>query len=648
MRGIASANHYSIGLGVFTLLLSLMLAQANPLDSAYAELRGKRYDAAILLFQQGLEANPANVPARKDLAYTYLKIGDPDAAREQFRLAMEHAPGDHHLALEYAFLCFEAKERRIARLIFDRVRRDGDPASKATAQAAFDNVDRELASGLERWLAAAADAPGKFSIHQEIGHLAEERDRLDLAAEHYREAWKLRPDMREFLLDLGRVATLAQRDETAMAALLAASHATEPRVAERARALMPARYPYVYEFEKALELDPRNVSLRRELGYLLLAMNRVDQAERVFTQLVEVAKDDCQAVAQLGLLRLKRGDRASAQDLLDRALKSCPDVELKARLSEALGASRVEARSAADQSYAKGYLNEALRLYRLAQERDPDDPVVALRLGWTLNMLKRDAEAITWFDRARHAADPKIAGEAEKAYRNLRPQFTPVRLTVWSLPMYSTRWRAGFSYGQLKSEFKIGSRPFRPYLSLRFVGDTGTLLRQASVVNGALSERAVIPAAGVSGRLGPVTLWGEAGLTVPFAQGPHRADYRGGASYGKAFGHPLPGKGWFATTNLDAVFVSRFDRNTLVYWQNRSGYSFGKVQVGWNSNLTLDSRRFWWGNFAEAGPGIKLQVAPRLTLSADALRGRHFVLTDIPFAPTYYDLRVSLWYAATY
>ncbi len=630
------------------LILTLWLAQTSPLDSAYAELRAKRYDAAILLFKKGLAENPAAVAPRKDLAYTLLKTGDPDGAREQFRLALEHAPQDHHLALEYAFLSFEAKERRIARLIFDRIRREGSPETRATAQTAFDNIDRELAAGLERWQQAALQSPGKFSIHQEIGHLAEERDLLRLAAEHYAAAWKLRPDMREFLLDLGRVYTLAGEAEPAFAALLAASHATEPRIAERARTLLPSRYPYLYEFEAALTLDAANVSLRRELGFLLLAMNQPDQAEKVFVRVTELAGNDWPSLAQLGFLRLKRGDVEGAKVLLDRVLAQSPDVELKARVLEALGANQSPARAAGDQSYSKGYLNEALRLYRLAQERDPDDPSLLLKLGWTLNMLKRDAEAINWFDRARHATDPKIAAEAEQAYRNLRPQFAPVRLTLWSLPMYSTRWRAGFSYSQVKSEFRLGTLPIKPYLSLRFVGDTGTLLRQASVVNGALSERAVIPAFGVNGRLGPVTLWGEAGLTVPFAAGPRRADYRAGASYAKSFGQSMPSHGWFATTTADAVFVSRFDRNTLLYSQNRFGYSFGRAQLGWNSNLTLDARRFWWGNFVEAGPGIKLQVAPKLVLSVDALRGRHLVIQDLPMAPIYYDLRVSLWYAATY
>ena len=132
------------------LILTLWLTQTNPLDAAYAALRVNRYDAAIALFQQGLAATPDAVATRKDLAYTLLKTGDTDAGREQFRLALDYAPQDHHLALEYAFLCFEAKERRTARLIFDRVRREGGPAEKATAQTAFANVDGDLEGGLKR------------------------------------------------------------------------------------------------------------------------------------------------------------------------------------------------------------------------------------------------------------------------------------------------------------------------------------------------------------------------------------------------------------------------------------------------------------------------------------------------------------------
>ena len=54
----------------------------------------------------------------------------------------------------------------------------------------------------------------------------------------------------------------------------------EPRIAEQARELLPSRYPYVYEFEKALALDPTNDALRRELAYLHLAMGNKSAAEQ--------------------------------------------------------------------------------------------------------------------------------------------------------------------------------------------------------------------------------------------------------------------------------------------------------------------------------------------------------------------------------
>src|SRR5581483_7550732 len=103
---------------------------------------------------------------------------------------------------------------------------------------------------------------------------AEQRGDLALAAEHYEKAWRLQPDRRSVLVDLGRVWKALGREEDAVAALLAASRGGEPRAAELARELLPDRYPFVPEFRRALLLDPANTDLRRELGYLLLRMDR--------------------------------------------------------------------------------------------------------------------------------------------------------------------------------------------------------------------------------------------------------------------------------------------------------------------------------------------------------------------------------------
>src|ERR1700691_4812605 len=102
----------------------------EPLNKAYEALRARSYDDAIALFLKAIEAAPARSAIRKDLAYTYLKIGENVAARDQFREAMTIDPNDLQVAMEYAFLCYETKEQAQARRIFDRIRKTGNAAAE--------------------------------------------------------------------------------------------------------------------------------------------------------------------------------------------------------------------------------------------------------------------------------------------------------------------------------------------------------------------------------------------------------------------------------------------------------------------------------------------------------------------------------------
>ncbi len=150
---------------------------------------------------------PKRTDIRKDLAYTYLKIGETELARDRFEEAMRLDPDDTHVALEYAFLCYETKQQAAARRVFDRIRRSGN----ATAERAFQNIDGELRSGIERWSHAVETQPENFSAHEELARLAEWRDDLGTAAAHYERAWRLRPERRDLLLRLGDVWRAARR-----------------------------------------------------------------------------------------------------------------------------------------------------------------------------------------------------------------------------------------------------------------------------------------------------------------------------------------------------------------------------------------------------------------------------------------------------
>lgn len=669
------------------IILILALARAsgiaqNPdpaygaLEQAYASLREKNYDQAIAGFRQAIALAPNRASIHKDLAYALLKVGENEEARDQFAEAMRLDPTDQHVALEYAFLCYETKQQAIARRVFDRIRKTGD----ATAEEAFQNIDGPLAEGIARWEKALEGSPDNFSAHQELAALAEQRDELALAAVHYEKAWRLRPGERELLLDLGRVWKLEGRTEEANCVLLAASRGEPARVAEKARELLPARYPYVYEFEKALQLDPNNFELRREFAYLLLEMGKKEDAEREFQKLNQMAPDDLLSTAQLGFLRLNRGDYAGAQPLLDQVLKGTDDT-LADRVRSALKLPQLmrhrgttaqrtseEAKSMAEKSLKAGYLKDALKYLSIAQENDPVDFAVMLKLGWLYNVMHQDQQAIKWFKLAAKSPDPAVAKEANQAYHNLAPAFALFRTTFWAFPFYSSRWNDAFGYAQVKTEIRLGHFPIRPYISARFVGDlrgtTGSTLSNPAPQY--LSETSFIFGVGVTTLpIHGVVGWFEAGESVKYLTsrsdvGAMIPDYRGGIAYAKGFGHLLGGaKGFFFESNEDGVFVSRFQNDMLAYSQNRAGYTFARTetaallqaQIYFNFNGTADRLGQYWANYVESGPGVRFRLRnfPKgMMFSTNFLRGVYTVNEYNPRRPNFFDLRAGFWYAFTH
>jgi hypothetical protein len=398
---------------------------------------------------------------------------------------------------------------------------------------------------------------------------------------------------------------------------------------------------------------------------------------------VNTSPDDLLSVAQLGLLRWTRGDDEGALPLLQRVLSS-GDVELVERVRAAMKtpqnlqrrpedtksaepkAAPDQARLLGEKSLEKGYLQDALKYLRIAHENDPDDFRVMLKLGWTYNMLKDDREAVRWFKLASASTDPAIAAEASRAWRNLQADAELFKTTVWVFPLYSTRWDDLFAYAQAKTELRLKNSWLRPYLSVRLVGDTRGAVDLANYGPQYLSERSVILALGVATKtFYGATGWFEAGESLrlnPTQADPGRLlpDYRGGVSYVKGFGKLLAkgAHGLFTETNNDGIYVSRFDKDTLLYSQNRAGYTLREseslagfhAQVYWNANATVDMLGQYWANYVETGPGMKFKFEGSrvpLLFSVNLLRGAYLINQGNPRGPNFNDLRIGVWYAFT-
>jgi hypothetical protein len=270
----------------------------------------------------------------------------------------------------------------------------------------------------------------------------------------------------------------------------------------------------------------------------------------------------------------------------------------------------------------------------VAHESDPGDFDVMLKLGRTLNILHDDRRAFQWFNLARRSPDPQVASEAEHAWRNLRSGNEIFRTSGWIYPIYSTRWNTAFTYGQVKTELRTGW-PVRPYVSVRVVGDSGLFLPQA------LSEQSLILAIGaVTETWHGARAWAEAGSAMGYISHHVLPDYRGGISFARRFGS-------VADTTVDALYVSRFDKDFLVYDQSRIGRIGGPLQLYWNANVTFDAKRQYWANFVETGPGIRFILMPSSYVTLNLLRGAYLINADNPRRPNFTDLRAGFWYAFT-
>ena len=637
----------------------------EPLEDAYRALDEEDYDAAVVHFQEAVRQAPLLASIRKDLGYTYLKIGESEWAWDMFTQAVELDPGDHRASLELAFLSYETGEQGRAFELFRWLQEAGDAGARESATRAFEGIDREWGESIARWRKVVQNDPFNRSAQLELAELYEKHGEPAQAVDHYLAAWIIPSDKPrdEILPRLARARAAAGDPEGAVGAWLMASRSEETRIAEDAKQNLPARYPYASEFRRALELNHADTELRRDLAYLQLEVGNAEEARKEFEIIVAQNPDDLLSTSQLAFLYLERQNEDAAVRLLERARHS-PDDDVARRAKEKLREikeTKAEPhRELGEKSLSASYLKDAKREFLRAHEINPGDHTVALKLGVVYNLLKQDRQALKWFRIASASPNQAIADQARQSYENLEPQFQPLTTTLWMFPFYSSRYNNVFNYAQLKTEFRVGRVPVRPYVSLRFVGDVRQ--RTADVAPQFLSESSLIAGFGLrSPTRHGITLWAEAGEAFNYLNnrppGVPRAgpDYRGGINFFRAAGPTLANRwsGKFIEMNVDGVYVSRFDDNVVGYWQLRPGYRPApragfNAKLYFNLNLTADTRRQYWANYAEFGPGIRLRipnVSPPMDFSVNVVRGVHLRNRFNPRRPNYWDVRVGLWYS---
>ena len=643
-----------------------------PLDRAYAALRERRYDDAITAFLEASQAAPKRAAIRKDLAYTYLKAGETILARDQFAEAVKLDPDDIHVALEYGFLCATRPvSPSKARRIFDRLRQAGNPPPRRPSKISTGPCGRGSSGGRARshgrpgispttrnspaWPSSATNSPSPPSTTRRPASSA--------------------PTFATCCSTWAASAPRRVVPPMPCRACWRPRAAATPRTAERARALLPARYPYVYEFRQAIALDPDNVELRRELAYLLLEMGSKADAEAEF---------DGHRAAGSGRSAFDRAARASSSfpAAITRARRRCSiacsqsgDEELADRVRRALKLPQtlrkrvetprtqvsIEARALAEKSLEKGYLKDALKYLQIAHENDPVDFGVMLKLGWTNNMLHDDKDGRALV-RAR-PAQPR-SGDRRRGRAGLPEPGSvdgPHPDDILDLPVLLLALAGLFTYGQLKTEFRTRQAALPP-LRLRPLRRRPAPAAQSSA-RPAVPLRVVIHPrrrrrhTGVEGRRWPGAKRGPRSATSSATTSAAWCPTTGAAlptdaAVGRGIGSESAGA--FFELNLDGIYVSRFNNDLLGLHADAHRLDT-PARSGADANLRereCDGRRqaASLGQLRRVGPGVRLRaesMPPGLYFTVNYLRGRYTLREGNPYAPFYNDFRAGLWYAFT-
>jgi len=182
------------------------------------------------------------------------------------------------------------------------------------------------------------------------------------------------------------------------------------------------------DIEAAIEEAPEDATLREALGMAYMMEEKFDDAQQAFDKAIELAPESSGALLQRARVLALRGERPRALADLDKAIELEPDAALplvlRARIHQQAGdteqaeadldavlerepdnpaALELRGLIAAD----RGDYASSIRDFRRLVAANPDDPVVISQLGMLYLAAKQPRESIRRFTRALEL-DPKL------------------------------------------------------------------------------------------------------------------------------------------------------------------------------------------------------------------------------------------------
>ncbi|MFC1490306.1 tetratricopeptide repeat protein [Candidatus Latescibacterota bacterium] len=299
------------------------------------------FDEAENSFRTSIEMNPNFSKSHSNLGSLLLLQGRVDEAEEEFQTAMKIEPNDAVSEFNLGTIDLGKNNLENAREHFNTsIRIDPTYGSAYEGIGSLLYMEGKYEESKEAFLKAVSHNPELANSHFQLGVLYQNSEDFDRAERSFREVLKFKDDS-ETYSRLGRIYQMRRQYDKAESAYTAALRINPDNFA--AMNDIGIIYMYKQDFynaEKAFRqvyiANPENPNVCYLLGKAL-SMNSqtASEAVQLLSKAISLSPSNMQAYLDLGKLFLSMGNKKSAIEVFEQALKVNPNVpEIRAQLDK--------------------------------------------------------------------------------------------------------------------------------------------------------------------------------------------------------------------------------------------------------------------------------------------------------------------------
>lgn len=375
----------------------LEAAGLNPQQAEIRNLLGTVYDrlgqvdAAIQQYQSAIELSPRSAAGYNNLGIAYLRKQQQDLALEAFLRALRVDPANLSSLVNLGLLYLSRHQLDEAITHFEQARRKRPDDLGTLFNLSKAHYEKgNLQTCFEVLQQAGEPGSAVPEIQNLLGMVLARLDRPDKAIRHFEAAIRLRPETAESYYRLGLVyqkkeAWAQSKEYLEKAIKLEASPLPEQYLAlSQACRRLGASERAIEALEKSLSIDPNSEPVRHALGTLFLETGRYREAAVQFQRITQLNPASPEPAVHLALAVHLLGDAKRALDKLN-AFQLSPSFRATPLYYKVLA--RVLA--------SEGRWPTALETLRRGSEQQPEETEFYFQMGLVLTNAGAIQDAVT-------------------------------------------------------------------------------------------------------------------------------------------------------------------------------------------------------------------------------------------------------------